>query len=45
MGNRIAVPLALEDLEVIDTVLVGGVLEVEVRSTFRERVSIVDRLM
>lgn len=34
MGNRIAVPLALEDLEVIDTVLVGGVLEVEVRSTF-----------
>lgn len=34
MGDRIAVPLALDDLEVIETVLVDGMLEVEVRSTF-----------
>jgi len=45
MGNRIVVPLALDDLEVIDTVLVDGMLEVRFVRLFRGRVSIVDRLM
>lgn len=34
MGDRIEVPLALTDFEVIGTELVDGVLEVEIRSTF-----------
>jgi len=33
MGNRIAVPIGIDDLEVEDTMLVGGRIEVVVRST------------
>ncbi len=34
MRDRIAVPIGIDDLEVEDTTLVNGVIEVTVRSTF-----------
>ncbi len=45
MGDRIQVPLKLADFDVVDTGLVGGVLEVTVVSTFPRRVFTVGRPM